>query len=157
MSDSATPWTAACQALLSFTISWRLLRFMSTELVILSNHLILCHPLLHLPSIFPSIRVFSNESARHIRIEHKKSTLILISRVNMKLEIFILPSTRKIIKTNVNHHHYFIKERILILKKQKIHSYIKDDPLNWVNQCYVKFTTFSHYFSPFIKNQWKFD
>ena len=61
------PWTAACQAFLSFTISQSLLRFMSTESVIPSNHLILCHPLLLLPSIFPSIRVFSNESALHIR------------------------------------------------------------------------------------------
>ena len=62
----STPWTIARQASLSSTISWSFLRFMSIELVILSNHLILCHPLL-LPSIFPSIRVFSNESALHIR------------------------------------------------------------------------------------------
>ena len=62
MSDSATPWTAACPAYLSFTISRSLLKLMSTESVMLSNHLILCHPLLLLPSIFPSIKVFSNES-----------------------------------------------------------------------------------------------
>ena len=62
----AIPWTAAHQASLSFTISWSLLKFLSVELVMLSNHLILCHPLL-LPSIFSSIRVFSNESALHIR------------------------------------------------------------------------------------------
>ena len=60
-------WTAAHQAYLSFTISWRLLRFMSIELVMPSNCLILCCPLLLLPSIFPSIRVFSNESALLIR------------------------------------------------------------------------------------------
>ena len=58
----ATPWTAACQAILSFTISWSLLELMSTELVMPSNHLILCHPLFPLPSVFPSIKVFSNES-----------------------------------------------------------------------------------------------
>jgi len=57
----ATPWTAACQASLSFTISWSLLKLMFDELVIPTNHLILCHPLLLLPSIFPSIRVFSDE------------------------------------------------------------------------------------------------
>ena len=57
----ATPWTAACQASLSITSSWSLLKLMSIELVMPSNHLILCHPLL-LPSIFPSIRVFSKES-----------------------------------------------------------------------------------------------
>ena len=61
VSNSATPWTAACQASLSIT------KFMSIESVMPSNHLILCHPLLLLPSIFPSIRVFSNESVLHIR------------------------------------------------------------------------------------------
>ena len=63
----ATPWTAAFQASLSFTISQRLLKLMSMELMIPSNHLILCFPLLLLPSVFPSIRVFSSESAFLIR------------------------------------------------------------------------------------------
>ena len=62
-----TPWTSACQASLSFTISWSLLKCMSIELVMSSNHLILCCPLLLWHSIFPSIRVFSNESVLHIR------------------------------------------------------------------------------------------
>ena len=62
-----TPWTAACQASLSFTISWSLLKLMSIESVMPSNHLILCHTLLFLPSIFPSIRGFSNESVLCIR------------------------------------------------------------------------------------------
>ena len=62
-----TPWTEAHQASLSFTSSWSLLKFMCIELVMPSNHLILCHLLLLLPSIFPNIRVFSNESAVHIR------------------------------------------------------------------------------------------
>ena len=60
-----TPWTVACQASMSITNSWSLLKRMSTELVMPSNHIILCCPLL-LPSIFPSIRVFSNESALRI-------------------------------------------------------------------------------------------
>ena len=63
----ATPWTAACQIALSSTISWSSLRLMSTELVMPSHHLILCCPLLLLPSIFPSIRVFSSELALGIR------------------------------------------------------------------------------------------
>ena len=62
-----TPWTAACRAPLSITNSWSLLKLMSIELVMPSNHLILCQPLLLLPSIFPSIRVFSNELVLHIR------------------------------------------------------------------------------------------
>ena len=58
---------AACQASLSFTISWSLLKLMSTESMMPSNHLILCCPLFHVPSIFPRIRIFSSESALHIR------------------------------------------------------------------------------------------
>ena len=63
----ATPWTTACQASLSITNSWSLLKLMSIESVMLSKHLILCHPLLLLPSIYPSIGVFSNESVLRIR------------------------------------------------------------------------------------------
>ena len=62
-----TPWTAACQASLSFTTSWSLLKLISIEPVMPSNHLILCHPILLLSSIFPSIRAFSNELALWIR------------------------------------------------------------------------------------------
>ena len=67
VSNSATAGTAARQASLSITNSQSLLKLMSIESVVPSNHLILCHPLLLLPSIFPSIRVFFNESAFHIR------------------------------------------------------------------------------------------
>ena len=63
----ATQWTAARQASLSITNSWSLLKLKSTESLMPSNHLILCRPLFFPPSIFPSIRVFSNESALHIR------------------------------------------------------------------------------------------
>ena len=63
------PWTAACQASLSITNSQSLLKLMSIESVMPSNHLIPCRPLLFLPSIFPTIRVFSNESALHIRCQ----------------------------------------------------------------------------------------
>ena len=62
-----TPWTADHQVSLSFTVSWTFLKFMSIESVMPSNRLILCHPLLLLPSIFPSIRVFSKELALHIK------------------------------------------------------------------------------------------
>ena len=61
-----TPWTAACQAPLSFTLSQSLLKFMSIEFAMPSKHLVLCYPLLLRPSIFPSIRIFSNELALHI-------------------------------------------------------------------------------------------
>ena len=67
MSDSATPWTAAHQPSLSITNSWSLLKLMSIKTVMPSNHFILCRPLLLLPSIFPSIRVITNESVLHLR------------------------------------------------------------------------------------------
>ena len=67
MSNSATSWTAARQASLSITSSWSLLKLMSIESVMPPNNLILCHPLLLLPSVFPIIRVFSNDSVLHIR------------------------------------------------------------------------------------------
>ena len=73
----ATPWTAAHQASLSCTISRSLLKLMSIKSVMLSNHLILCCPLLLLPSIFPSIRVFSNESALCISIGVSASASVL--------------------------------------------------------------------------------
>ena len=63
----ATPWTAVCQGFLSITNSWSLLKLMSIELVMQSNHLILCCPFFLLPSIFPRIRVFSNESTLCMR------------------------------------------------------------------------------------------
>ena len=67
ISDYTTPWTAACQASLSITNSRSLLKLMSIELVISSNHTTLCCPLLLLPSLFPGIRVFANESVLRIR------------------------------------------------------------------------------------------
>ena len=79
MSNSATPWTAARQASLSITNSQSLLKLMSIELVMPSNYLILCRPLLLPPSIFPSIRVFSNESVLCIRWPKYRSFSFSIS------------------------------------------------------------------------------
>ena len=77
-----TPWTAGHQASLSFTISQSLLKLMSTESVISSNHLILCHPLLLLPSIFSQIGVFSNESVLRTRWQKYQSFSFSISPFN---------------------------------------------------------------------------
>jgi len=77
-----TPCTAAHQAFLFFTIFWNLLKLMFIELVMLSNHLILCHPLRFLPSIFPSIRVFSSVSALRIRWPKYWSFNFIISPSN---------------------------------------------------------------------------
>ena len=82
MSDSATAWTVAHQTSLSFTISQSLLKLMSIEAVMPSNHLILCQPLLLLSSIFPTLRVFSNESTLHIRWPKYWSFSLIISPSN---------------------------------------------------------------------------
>ena len=82
MSDSVTSWTTALQSPLSSTISRSSLKFMTIELVMASNHLILCHPLLLLPSVFPSIGVFSSESALHIRWSKYWSLIFSISPFN---------------------------------------------------------------------------
>ena len=78
----AMPWTAACQASLSITNSQSLLKLISTESVMPSNHIILCRPLLLLPSIFPRIRVFSNESALRMRWPNYSSFSFNISPSN---------------------------------------------------------------------------
>ena len=86
----ATPWTAACQASLSITISQSLFKLMSIESVMPSNHLILCHPHLLLPSIFPSIRVFSSESVLCIRWPKYWSFSFNISPSNEYSGLFFL-------------------------------------------------------------------
>ena len=85
-----TPRTAACQASVSLSISWSLPKFRSTESVMPSNHLILCCPLLLFPSIFPSIRVFSNESALRIRWPKYRSFSFSISPSNEYSGLFPL-------------------------------------------------------------------
>ena len=90
MSDSKIPWTAARQAPLSITSSPSLLKLMSIKWVMASNHLSLCRPLLLLPSIFPSIRVFSIESVLHIRWPKYWSFSFSISPSNEYLELIFL-------------------------------------------------------------------
>ena len=106
-----TPWTAACQASLSLTISQSLQRFLSIESVMPSNHLILCHPLLLPPSIFPSTRVFSNDSALHIRWPKYWSFSFSISPPNeysglisFRMDWFDLIAVQRTIKSLLQHH-----------------------------------------------------
>ena len=107
----ANPWTAACQASLSITNSWSSLKLMSIESVMLSNHLILCHPLLLLPSIFPSIRIVSNESAFHIRWAKYWSFSFNISPSNeyfglisFRNDLFNLLTVQGTLKSILQHH-----------------------------------------------------
>ena len=111
VSDSATPRTAARPASLSFTVSRSLLKLMSIESVMPSNHLILCCPLLLLPSIFPSIRVFSNESALHIRWPKCWSFSFSISPsseysglISFRIHWFDLLAVQGTLKSLLQHH-----------------------------------------------------
>ena len=109
MSDSATSWTAARQASLSFTISRSLFRLMSIESVMPSNHLILCHPLLLLPSIFPSIGVFSSESVLRIRWPKYWSFSISPSNeylelISFRIDSFDLLAVQGTLKCLLQHH-----------------------------------------------------
>ena len=101
-----TPWIAACQASLSITNSQSLLKFMSIESVMPSNHLILCHPLLFLPSIFCSIRVFSNDSVLHIRWPKYWSFSFSISPSNeySGMDWLDLLAVQETLKSLLQHH-----------------------------------------------------
>ena len=107
----ATPWTSPCQASLSFTIAWSCLKLMSIKLMVPSNHLILCCALLLLPTIFPSVRVFSNESALRIRWPHYWSFSFSISLSNEYLGLisfrsdwFDLLAVQGTLKSLLQHH-----------------------------------------------------
>ena len=107
----ATPWTAACEASLFFTISQSLFKLMSIESVVLSKHFILFCPLHHLPSIFPSIRVFSSESALHIRWSKYWSFSFSISSSNeysglifFRIDWFDLLVVQVTLKSLLQHH-----------------------------------------------------
>ena len=121
MSDSVAPWTTARQASLTVTISRSLLKLMSVESVMPSNHLILCHPLLLLPSVFPSSRVFSSESALHIRWPNYWSFSFSISPsykysglISFRIDQFDLAVQRTLMSL-LKHHslkHQFLSARL---------------------------------------------
>ena len=109
MSDFVTPWTAACRASPSFTISQSFLKLMSIKPVMLSNHLVLCHPLLLLPSIFPSNRVFSNPSVLCIRWSKYWSFSISPSNeysglISFRIDWFDLLAVQGTLKSLLQHH-----------------------------------------------------
>ena len=104
-------FVTAHQASLSFTVSWSLLKLMSIESVMPSNHLILCHPLLLLPSVFPSVRVFSNELALHIRWSKYWNFNFSISSpsessglISFRTDLFDLLAVQGTLKSLIWHH-----------------------------------------------------
>ena len=140
----ATLWTAACQASLSLTISWGLPKVMSIELVVPSNHLILCHHLLLLPSIFPTMRVFSNESSLCIR--WPKYWVFSISPFNMCSGWFPVRLTGLISLlskwlsivfsiTTAQKHQFFCALLFLQFSFTSVHDSWKDHSLDYMDLC----------------------
>ena len=139
MSNSVPPWTAACLAFLSITNSQSLIKLMSIASVMPSNHLILCHPLLFLPSIFPSIRVFSDELALCIRWpkywsfsfnispsnEHSGLIFFRISFGLISLQCKGL--SRLLSNTTVQKHHFF-GAQLSLWSNSHIHTWLLEKP-----------------------------
>ena len=128
-----TPWTAARQAPQSFTISRSLLKLLSIESVTPSNHLILCHPLLLLPSIFPSTRIFSNESALCIKWPMQWSFSFSISSSNeysrlifLRMDQFDLLAVQGTLKGLLQHHSSktSILQQLVVFTVQLSHLYM---------------------------------
>ena len=138
VSDSATPWTTARQASLSITNSRSLPKPMSIESVMPSSHLILCCPLLPLPSIFPNIRVFSNESALHIRWPKYWSFSFNISTSNehpglisFRMDWLDLPAGQGTLKSLLQHHsskHQFFGTQPSSQSNSHIHTWPLEKP-----------------------------
>ena len=142
-----TPWTAACQASLSIANSWSLLKLVSIESVMPSNHLILCHPLLLLPSIFPSIRVFSNQSVLRIRWPKYWSFSFSISPSNeysglisFRMDWLDLLAVQGTLKSLLRHHsskHQFFGTQLFYsLTLTSIHDCWKNPSFDWMDLCW---------------------
>ena len=137
-----TPWIGARQASLSITISQSLLKLMAVELVMPSNHLIHCRPLLLLPSIFPSIQVFSNESVLHIRwpkywsfsfnISPSNEYLGLISfRMDWLDHLAVQGLSRVFSNTTVQKHQFF-GAQLSLWSNSHIHMWLLEKPQLWL-------------------------
>ena len=135
----ATPWTAACQASLCFTISQSLLKLMSIESVMPSNHLILCRPFLLMPSIFPSMRVFSKESVLRITWSKYESFSFNISPSNEYsglisfridwLDLLAVPRELPRVFSNTTiQKHQFFSAQLSLWSNYHIHTWLLEKP-----------------------------
>ena len=123
------PWSSACQASLSITYSWSLLKLMSIELVMPSNHLILCHPLLLSPLIFPSIRVFTIESVLHIRWPKYWSFSFSISpsneysrMISFRIDWFDFLAVQKTLKSLLQHYSFCTRKTKTLCRQDELAS-----------------------------------
>ena len=143
----ATPWITARQASLSITNSQSLLKLMSVELMMPSNHLILCHPLLLLPSVFPSIRVFSNESVLHIRWPKYWSSSFSIrpsneysGLISFRIDWFDLLAVQGILKSLLQHQSskasIFWHSAFFTVQLTCIHDHWKNHSLDQTDLCW---------------------
>ena len=133
-----TPWTAAWQASLSFTISQSLLKLMYTELAMASNHFVFCHHLLFLPSIFPSIRVFSNVSVICLKwpkcwrfsfsISPSDEYSGLISFRIDRFDLLAVPGTLKSLLQHHSQKHQFFGTQLSLWSNSHIHSWLLEKP-----------------------------
>ena len=130
------PWITACQASLSITNSRSLLKLMSIESVMPSNHLILCRPLLLLPSIFPSIRIFSNESVLHIRWPTYWSFSFSVSPSNehsglisFRIDWFDLAvqGTSRVFSNTTVENHQFFSAQLSLWSNFRIHTWLLEN------------------------------
>ena len=138
-----TPWVAARQASLSITNSWSSPKHMSIKSVMPSNHLILCHPLLLLPSIFPSIRVFSNESALHIRWPKYWSFSFSIcpsneysGLISFRIDWLDLLALQGTLKSLLQHHNSkasILWHSAFLWSNSHIHTWLLQKPYLWLD------------------------
>ena len=141
----ATPWTTTYQAPLSFAISQSVLKLMSTEPVMSSKHIVLCHQLLLLPSMFPSFRVFSNESALHIRWPKYKSFSISPSNeysglISFRIDWFDLLQSKGLLRSSPAPQFKSINPLALSLLYSStltsIHDYWKNHSFDYMHLCW---------------------
>ena len=137
----ATPWTAVCQASQSFTTSQSLLKLMSIESMMPSNHLILCHPLLLLPSIFPNTRVFSNESDLCIKCQSIRALASVLPmnilcwfplRLTGLTSLLSKGLSRVFSSTTVWRHQFFGAQPFL-LSSSHVHTWLPEKPQVWLS------------------------
>ena len=142
--DSVTPWTAACQPFLSFTLSWSLLKLMSIESVMPSNQLILYSPLLPLPSIFPTITDFPNESALLIRCPKYWSFHFSITPFNeyselisFRMDWLDLLDVQRNLKSLLQHHSskaFILRHSAFFIESNShIHTWLLEKPKPWLD------------------------
>ena len=142
MSDSVTPWAATRQASLSFPTSQSLLKLMSIDSVVLKNHLILCHPLLLLPSTFPSSRIFSSESALCIRWPKYWSFSFSVSpsneysgRISFSIDWLDLLAVQGTLKSLPQNHTSKVSGLLYGPDLTSIHDYWKNHSLDYTDLC----------------------